>query len=101
MYRPGGQGLVFDVTAVEVVHQQAPGTRRTNAVTRKIVRDGETLDASQAPWTVFYLNEVGLIDKVSPVIQQGRYLRVDDIRQALSSGYLAVPTLDEAFPARK
>ncbi|WP_274563334.1 MauE/DoxX family redox-associated membrane protein [Streptomyces spiramyceticus] len=32
MYRPGGQGLVFDVTAVEVVHQQAPGTRRTNAV---------------------------------------------------------------------
>ncbi|MFB7209943.1 hypothetical protein [Streptomyces sp. NPDC056255] len=65
------------------------------------MRDGETLDASRMPWTVFYLNEVGLIDKVSPLIQQGRYLRVEDIRQALSSSSLAVPTLDVAFPARK
>lgn len=101
MYRRGGQGLVFTVDAVETVHQQIPGTRGTTAETRKIVRDGEVLDASWKPWTVFYLSESGTIDKIAPVIQQGRYLRVDDVREALTTGHLAVPTLDEAFPARK
>ncbi|MGW3658933.1 hypothetical protein ACWD6R_26095 [Streptomyces sp. NPDC005151] len=101
MYRPGGQGLVFNVNAVETVNQQVPGTRSTTARTRKIVRDGETLDTSQKPWTVFYLSEAGTIDKIAPVIQQGRYLRVDDVQQALTTGHLTVPSLDEAFPARK
>lgn len=101
MYRPGGQGQVFDVTAVETIHQQVPGTRDTSAVTESIVRDGETLNDSEKPWTVFYLTEIGPIEKITPVIQQGRYMPVDLARKALTSGHLVVPTLDEAFPARK
>ncbi|MFH9397567.1 hypothetical protein [Streptomyces sp. NPDC017413] len=100
MYRPGGQGQVFHVNAVETVHQQVPGTRGTTSTTRSIPRDGETLDASRKPWTVFYLSEAGAIDKITPAIQQGRYLPVDRVRNALTSGHLVVPTLDEAFPAR-
>ncbi|MEV1084026.1 hypothetical protein AB0I98_38420 [Streptomyces sp. NPDC050211] len=101
MYRPGGQGQVFDVTAVETIHQQVPGTRDTTPATGSIVRNGATLDASRKPWTVFYLSEIGTIERITPVIQQGRYLPVDDARNALTSGHLVVPTLDEAFPARK
>ncbi|MFE7115139.1 hypothetical protein ACFU99_06905 [Streptomyces sp. NPDC057654] len=101
MYKPGGQGRVFGVTAVETIHQQVPGTRSTTAVTRSIMREGETLDASRKPWTVFYLSEAGTIDKITPVIQQGRYVPVGHVRKAVASGSLVVPTLDEAFPARK
>ncbi|MER5987392.1 hypothetical protein [Streptomyces sp. NPDC001787] len=99
-YRPGGRGTVFDVTAVETVNQEVPGTRGTTVKTRGIVRDGQTLEASRMPWTVFHLSEAGTIGSVRPVIQQGRYLRVDGVRQALTSGLLTVPTLDQAFPAR-
>ncbi|MFC7216985.1 hypothetical protein ACFQLX_02190 [Streptomyces polyrhachis] len=101
MYRQGGRGRVFDVTAVETIHQKVPGTREASWATRSIVRDGETLDASRKPWTVFYLSEIDTIERITPVIQQGRYLPVGDVRNALSCGHLVVPTLDEAFPARK
>ncbi|MGH3325060.1 MAG: hypothetical protein ACRDOV_11660 [Streptomyces sp.] len=101
MYQPGGRGLVFDVVAVETLHQAIPGTRGTTAKTRGIMRDGETLDASRRPWTVFHLSEAGSIEKVVPVVQQGRYLRVDDVQEALATSSLTVPTLDEAFPDRK
>lgn len=101
MYRPGGQGRVFGVDAVETVNQQIDGTREATARTRQIVRDGEPLDAWQRPWTVFHLREAGAIGKITPGIQQGRYLRLDDVLDALTTDHLAVPTLDEAFPARK
>lgn len=102
MYRPGGEGLVFGVDAVETVNQQIDGTRETSPRTRQIVRDGEPLDSAwQRQWTVFHLRAAGTIGKITPAIQQGRYLRLDDVLDALTSGHLAVPTLDEAFPARK
>ncbi|MFE7116604.1 hypothetical protein ACFU99_14445 [Streptomyces sp. NPDC057654] len=82
-------------------HQPLPGTRSTTAATRSIMRDGETLDASRKPWTVFHLSGTGTIDKITPVIQQGRYVPVGHLRKAVTSGSLVVPTLDEAFPARK
>ncbi|MFG2408268.1 hypothetical protein ACGFR8_28785 [Streptomyces brevispora] len=101
MYRPGGKGLVFGVDAVETINQNIDGTRGTTAQTRQITRDGEALDFWKRPWTVFHLREAGTIGKVSPGIQQGRYLRLDDVLDALTTDHLVVPTLDEAFPARK
>ncbi|MEW1691068.1 hypothetical protein ACIQOF_37700 [Streptomyces sp. NPDC091265] len=101
MYRPGGQGLVFNVDAVETVNQQIDGTRGPTAETRKIMRDEEPLDAWQRPWTVFYLSEAGTIGEIAPSVQQGRYLRLGDVLEALITNHLSVPTLDEAFPTRK
>ncbi|MER6119013.1 hypothetical protein [Streptomyces sp. NPDC001743] len=101
MYQRGGTGLVFGVDAVETVNQEIDGTRSTSPRTRQIVRDGEPLDAYQQKWTVFHLSEAGTIGKVSPPVQQGRYLRVDDVLDAMTSGHLSVPTIDEAFPSRK
>ncbi|MFF3212943.1 hypothetical protein ACFYYB_20015 [Streptomyces sp. NPDC002886] len=99
MYRPGGRGPVFEVEAVETAHQRVPGTRETTPATLGIIREGVTLDASRSPWTVFHLVGVGTIDTIAPAIQQGRYLPVEHVRKALESGDLAVPTLDQAFPA--
>lgn len=101
MHRRGGQGLVFNVQAVETVNQQIDGTRSTAAQTRLIVRDGQTLEESLRPWTVFYLSEAGTIDHVAALTQQGRYLRLGDVLEALITNHLAVPLLDEAFPTRK
>ncbi|MFF1921293.1 hypothetical protein ACFVW8_12055 [Streptomyces sp. NPDC058221] len=102
MYRPGGTGLVFGVDAVETVNQEIDGTRAASAQTRQIKRKGEPLDtAYPRPWTVFRLREAGKIGKVTPAVQQGRYLRLDDVLDALTTDHLSVPTLDEAFPARK
>ncbi|MGN5635938.1 hypothetical protein [Streptomyces sp. AC154] len=103
MYRPGGTGLVFGVDAVETVNQEIDGTRHASAQTRRITRDGEPLagGAFPRPWTVFRLKEAGTIGKVTPAVQQGRYLRLDDVLDALTTDHLTVPTLDEAFPARK
>lgn len=102
MYRPGGKGLVFGVDAVETVNQEIDGTRDATAQTRQITRDGEPLDtAFPRPWTIFRLREAGTIGKITPAIHQGRYLRLDDVLDAMTTDHLAVPTLDEAFPARK
>ncbi|MFJ1898719.1 MULTISPECIES: hypothetical protein [unclassified Streptomyces] len=103
MYRPGGTGLVFGVDAVETLNQEIDGTRAASAQTRGITRDGEPLDRSPfpRPWTVFRLKEAGTIGKVTPAVHQGRYLRIDDVLDALTSDHLSLPTLDEAFPARK
>ncbi|WNI30085.1 hypothetical protein [Streptomyces sp. ITFR-6] len=103
MYRPGGTGLVFGVDAVETVNQEIDGTRPASAQTRRITRNGEALDSNPfpRPWTVFRLKEAGTIGKVTPAVHQGRYLRIDDVLDALTTDHLALPTLDEAFPARK
>lgn len=96
----GGEGSVFDVTAVETVRQKIPGTRPTSAETRRIVRDEKALEDWRTPWTVFYLRGFGRIETVKPPVQQGRYLRMDDVRQGLDTGRVVVPTLDQAFPTR-
>jgi hypothetical protein len=66
MYRPGGQGLVFSVDAGGDRPPAGPGTRMYDREDPEGVRDGETLDTSQRPWTVFYLSEAGPIDKIAP-----------------------------------
>ncbi|MFD8690565.1 hypothetical protein [Streptomyces sp. NPDC059651] len=101
MYQRGGGGTVFGVDAVETINQEIDGTRSASPQTRQIVRDGEPLDTYSQSWTVFHLSEAGSIGKVTPAIQQGRYLQVDDVLDAMTSGRLSVPTLDEAFPSRK
>lgn len=101
MYQRGGGGLVFGVDAVETVNQEIDGTRSASAQTRQILRDGEPLDTYAHRWTVFHLSEAGTIGRITPAIQQGRYLRVDDVLDAMTSDHLSVPTLDEAFPSRK
>ncbi|MEV4430082.1 hypothetical protein ACIGN6_10420 [Streptomyces sp. NPDC053792] len=101
MYTPGGGGRVFEVTAVETVKQEIPGTRVTAPETVEITRTRETEDRATYPWTVFFLSEVGAIETITPVIQQGRYLTIDDVQQAMASGKLLVPPLDKAFPIRQ
>ncbi|WP_406453262.1 hypothetical protein OG782_21220 [Streptomyces sp. NBC_00876] len=101
MYQRGGAGTVFGVDAVETINQEIDGTRSASPQTRQILRDGEPLDRYAHRWTVFHLSEAGAIGTITPAIQQGRYLRVDDVLDALTSGHLSVPTLDEAFPSRK
>lgn len=64
------------------------------------MRDGERLDAFGTPWTIFHLREAGTIANITPSIQQGRYLRLDDVLDALTTGQLTAPTQDEAFPSR-
>jgi len=101
MYEPGGSGRVFDVTAVEAVHQKViPGTRQVGPQTLQIIRDGAAIGTSgTTAWTVFYLEEAGAIASITPVIQQGRYVTTADVRHALASHALVVPKLDMAFPA--
>ncbi|MFI7006867.1 hypothetical protein [Streptomyces sp. NPDC050145] len=94
MYRRGRPGLVFDVDAVDTIHQKVPGTRDTPAAILGIIRDGSTLEETRRPWTVFHLSEIGTIGSVALTIQQGRYLPVDHAYKALESGHLTVPTLD-------
>lgn len=101
MYQRGGGGMVFGVDAVETVNQEIDGTRSASAQTRQILRDGVPLDTYAHRWTVFHLSQAGTIGTITPAIQQGRYLRVDDVLDAMTSGHLSVPTLDEAFPSRK
>ncbi|WP_393059712.1 hypothetical protein [Streptomyces sp. LN549] len=103
MYQRGGGGTVFGVDAVETINQEIEGTRNASKQTRQILRDGKPLDTDTFPgrWTVFHLREAGTIGRITPAIQQGRYLRVDDVLDAMTSDHLAVPTLDEAFPSRK
>lgn len=103
MYERGGSGTVFGVDAVETLNQEIDGTRSPSPQTRQILRAGEPLDkdAFSGRWTVFHLREAGTIGRITPAIQQGRYLRVDDVLDAMTSGHLSVPTLDEAFPSRK
>ncbi|HEY9328832.1 MAG TPA: hypothetical protein VIS09_11435 [Streptomyces sp.] len=103
MYQRGGTGTVFGVDAVETLNQEIDGTRSPSPRTRQILRDGEPLDREPFPrrWTVFHLREAGTIGRITPAIQQGRYLRVDDVLDAMTSDHLSVPTLDEAFPSRK
>ncbi|MFI1884926.1 hypothetical protein [Streptomyces jumonjinensis] len=101
MYTPGGGGHVFDVTAVETVKQDVPGTRNTSPETIQITRAREAAEQAEYPWTVFHLSEAGTIDTITPVIQQGRYVTIDDVRRAMASGKLLVPPLDKAFPQRK
>ncbi|QNS06008.1 hypothetical protein [Streptomyces xanthii] len=101
MYRRGCPSVVFDVDAVDTIHQEVPGTRDTPPSTLEIIRDGSTLEETRRPWTVFRLSEIGTIDTITPTIQQGRYLPVDHVYKALESGHLAVPTIDEALPLRK
>ncbi|MER7728068.1 hypothetical protein [Streptomyces sp. NPDC096323] len=103
MYQRGGSGTVFGVEAVETLNQEIDGTRSPSPQTRQILRDGKPLDGDPFPgrWTVFHLKEAGTIGRITPAIQQGRYLRVDDVLDAMTSDHLSVPTLDEAFPSRK
>jgi hypothetical protein len=56
------------------------------------------IGASEIEWTVFFLEEVGAIDTITPVIQQGRYVTIGDVQRAMTSHSLAVPTLNTAFP---
>ncbi|MFC4030271.1 hypothetical protein ACFO3J_02165 [Streptomyces polygonati] len=100
-YEKGGSGQVFEVTAVETVNQAVPGTRDTALRTWNIVRDDAPLGTSGQPWTVFHLTRIGGIGTITPSIQQGRYLRLEDVQEALTTDRLTVRTLDEAFPARK
>lgn len=100
MYQRGGAGLVFGVDAVETVNQQIDGTRPASARTRAIVRDGERQDTFGTRWTIFHIREAGTIANITPSIKQGRYLRLDDVLDALTTGQLTVPTQDEAFPSR-
>lgn len=101
MYQRGGGGMVFGVDAVETVNQEIDGTRSASTQTRQILRAGVPLDTYAHRWTVFHLSQAGTIGTITPAIQQGRYLRVDDVLDAMTSGHLSVPTLDEAFPSRK
>ncbi|WP_455354496.1 hypothetical protein [Streptomyces sp. SYSU K217416] len=101
MYTPGGGGRVFEVTAVETVKQELPGTRAPTPETVEITRTRETEDRATYPWTVFFLSEVGAIEMITPVIQQGRYVTIGDVQQAMVSGKLLVPPLDKAFPLRQ
>lgn len=103
MYESGGSGSgrAFTVTAVETVNQQlVNGTRPTSPQTNQIVRDGTAIGTSGEMWTVFFLSEAGTIANIKPVIQQGRYVPTADVRQAMTSHMLSVPTLDTAFPKR-
>ncbi|MGW2081960.1 hypothetical protein ACWCOW_34445 [Streptomyces sp. NPDC001939] len=100
MYTPGGGGRVFEVTAVETVEQEVPGTRSTSPETVQITRARETAEQAHYPWTVFFLRGVGTVEMITPVIQQGRYVSTSDVRQAMEWGRLLVPPLDKAFPLR-
>ncbi|MFE4250684.1 hypothetical protein ACFRU3_14490 [Streptomyces sp. NPDC056910] len=100
MYTPGGGGRAFEVTAVETVKQDIPGTRATSPDTVQITRVRETAEQAEYPWTVFFLAEAGTVETITPVIQQGRYVTTSDVRQAIDSGKLLVPPLDKAFPQR-
>lgn len=100
MYEPGGSGLVFNVTDVEAVNQGVPGTRPPTQQTLSIRRDGVPIGTpGGGGWTVFYLNKVGAITTIAPVIQQGRYLPTQHVRTAILGGSLSVPKLVDAFPA--
>ncbi|MGW4159119.1 hypothetical protein [Streptomyces sp. NPDC004788] len=101
MYTPGGGGRVFEVTAVETVGQELPGSRATTPDTVRITRTREAEGRRSYSWTVFFLSEVGTVEMISPVIQQGRYVTIDDVRRAMESGKLLVPPLDQAFPVRR
>ncbi|MCE7082919.1 hypothetical protein [Streptomyces sp. ST2-7A] len=101
MYTPGGGGRVFDVKAVETVKQDVPCTWATSPDTVQITRAREAAEQVEYPWTVFFLSEVGAIETVAPVIQQGRYVTISDVRKAMASGKLLVLPLDKAFPLRK
>ena len=101
MYEPGASGRVFRVTAVETVPPDVPGTRATSPRTKQIQRDGVAIGASgPTGWAVFYLDPEteGDIDSITPVIQQGRYVPVADVRHAMASRTLVVPKLNVAFP---
>jgi hypothetical protein len=101
MYEPGGSGRVFRVTEVETVHQILQGTRPTSPSTSQIVRDGTAIGTpSSGGWTVFYLDPeaAGDIDSITPVVQQGRYVPITDVRNAMSSRTLVAHKLDVAFP---
>lgn len=101
MYTPGGGGRVFEVTAVETVKQELPGTRATTPETVEITRTRESEERTTYPWTIFFLSEVGSVEMITPVIQQGRYVTIHGVQQAMESGKLLVPTLDNAFPVRQ
>lgn len=92
------------MTAVETVPPDVPGTRPTSPCTKQIQRDGVAIGASGSiGWAVFYLDPEAVedIDSITPVIQQGRYVPVADVRHAMASRTLVVPKLDAAFPPQR
>lgn len=98
VYR-SGTAEVFDVTVVETVNQNTPGTQPTSPNTLQIMRDGVAIGSAKAavPYTVFHLKSAGSIGTVTPVVQQGRYVPLTGVENALKSGRLTLTKLSEAF----
>lgn len=98
----GGAGEVFSVTAVETVNQNLKGTRATRSSTRRFLRHGTPIGdvSAHPPMTVFFLQPAGSIASIAPGIRKGRYVTITQVDEALNTGRLEAPVLDEAFPVR-
>lgn len=94
-----GGGRVFDVEAVETVHQELPGTRDAGELAWRLTEARDDGRFSPAAWTVFHLAEVGTVENVTPAVHTGRYARLADVQRSLETGTLALTPLDTAFPA--